>query len=81
MKNLSISTIARTGVLIFALINQVLTILGYNPLPWSDEQAYEGFTLLLTTVAALWSWWKNNSFTAEAIEADKIMKELKAKKG
>lgn len=42
MKNLSISTIARTGVLIFALVNQVLTILGYNPLPWSDEQAYEG---------------------------------------
>ena len=51
MKNLSISTIARTGVLIFALINQVLTILGYNPLPWSDEQAYEGFTLLLTVGA------------------------------
>ena len=81
MKNLSISTIARTGVLIFALLNQILTISGHNPLPWSDEQAYEGFTLLLTTVAALWSWWKNNSFTAEAIEADKIMKELKAKKG
>lgn len=80
MKNLSISTIARTGVLIFALLNQILTISGHNPLPWSDEQAYEGFTLLLTTVAALWSWWKNNSFTAEAIEADKIMKELKAKK-
>ena len=80
MKNLSISTIARTGVLIFALLNQILTISGHNPLPWSDDQAYEGFTLLLTTVAALWSWWKNNSFTKEAIEADKVMKELKAKK-
>lgn len=80
MKNLSISTIARTGVLIFALLNQVLTILGYNPLPWSDEQAYEGFTLLLTVGAALWTWWKNNSFTAEAIEADNILKKLKAKK-
>ena len=80
MKNLSISTIARTGVLIFALLNQILTISGHNPLPWSDEQAYEGFTLLLTTVASLWSWWKNNSFTKEAIEADKVMKELKAKK-
>ena len=43
MKNLSISTIARTGVLIFALLNQILTISGHNPLPWSDEQAYEGF--------------------------------------
>lgn len=81
MKNLSISTIARTGVLIFALVNQVLTILGYNPLPWSDEQAYEGFTLLLTTVAALWSWWKNNSFTQEAVQADEYMRELKKKRG
>ena len=81
MKSLSISTIARTGVLIFALINQVLTILGYNPLPWSDEQAYEVFTLLLTVGASLWTWWKNNSFTKEAIEADEYMKELKAKKG
>lgn len=81
MKSLSISTIARTGVLIFALINQVLTILGYNPMPWSDEQAYEGFTLLLTVGASLWTWWKNNSFTKEAIEADEYMKELKAKKG
>lgn len=80
MKNLSISTIARTGVLIFALLNQILTILGYNPLPWSGEQFYEGFTLLLTVGASLWAWWKNNSFTKEAIEADKVMKELKAKK-
>ena len=80
MKNLSISTIARTGVLIFALLNQILTILGYNPLPWSDEQFYECFTLLLTVGASLWAWWKNNSFTKEAIEADKVMKELKAKK-
>lgn len=81
MKNLSISTIARTGVLIFALINQVLTILGYNPLPWSDEQAYEGFTLLLTVGASLWSWWKNNSFTQEAVQADEYMRELKKKRG
>ena len=80
MKKLSISTIARTGVLIFALLNQILTILGYNPLPWSDEQAYEGFILLLTVGASLWAWWKNNSFTKEAIEADKVMKQLKAKK-
>lgn len=80
MKNLSISTIARTGVLIFALLNQVLTILGCNPLPWSDEQFYEGFTLLLTVGASLWAWWKNNSFTPEAVRADEYLKALKGKK-
>lgn len=80
MKKISISTIARTGVLIFALFNQVLTILDYNPLPWSDEQAYEAFTLLLTVASSLWTWWKNNSFSKEAIAADDYMKELKMKK-
>ena len=79
MKQISISTIARTGMLIFALVNQVLTMSGFNPLPWSDEEAYEGFTLALTVVSALWAWWKNNSFTQEAIKADEYMRELKDK--
>ncbi len=77
--NISISTIARTGMLIFALINQTLTMTGLNPLPWSEEEAYEGFTIILTVGSALWAWWKNNSFTKEAIEADEYMKELKSK--
>lgn len=70
-------TIARTVVLIIALLNQALTMTGHNPLPWSDEQVYEGATLILTVGAALVAWWKNNSFTKPAIAADEVMKELK----
>ena len=33
----------------------------------------------ITTVAALVAWWKNNSFTPEAIEADDFMARLKKK--
>lgn len=73
------STIARTVVLIIALVNQVLTMLGYNPLPWSETEVYEGITLILTVASSLYAWWKNNSFTKEAITADEYMKELKAK--
>lgn len=75
---ISKGTIARTVVLIVALINQLLTMSGKNPFPWSDEELYEGVTAVLTVGASLWAWWKNNSFTPEAIEADKFMEEMKA---
>lgn len=79
MKNqISNGTIARTVVLVFALVNQVLTICGWNPLPFSEEGVYEGISLLLTAGASLWAWWKNNSFTPAAIAADKMKDELKA---
>lgn len=73
------STIARTVVLIIALVNQVLTISGHNPLPWSETEVYEGITVILTVASSLYAWWKNNSFTKAAITADEYMKELKAK--
>lgn len=73
------ATIARTVVLIIALINQVLTMTGHNPLPWSDTEIYEGATLILTVISSIVVWWKNNSFTKPALEADEYMKELKTK--
>jgi SPP1 family holin len=77
MKRADKATIARTVVLIIALINQVLVMAGYNPLPWADEAVYEGVTAALTVAASLVTWWKNNSFTQAAIEADEKLKELK----
>lgn len=71
-------TIVRTAVLTFALVNQVLTIAGVNPLPFTNEEFEEGFSMALTVGASLWSWWKNNSFTKNAIEADKYLDELKS---
>lgn len=70
-------TIARTVVLIVALINQVLTMTGYNPLPFAGEAVYEGVTAVLTVGSSLWAWWRNNSFTQAAIMADEKLKELK----
>lgn len=77
MKKVTGETIVRTVVLIFALINQVLTMFGLNPMPFSDAEVYEGCTALLTVAASLWAWWKNVSFTKEAIEADKIKNAMK----
>lgn len=71
-------TIIRTIVLIFALVNQVLTMTGHSILPISDEQIQELITLLITIGASLVAWWKNNSFTKAAIAGDKVMKSIKA---
>ena len=71
-------TIARTVVLFLALVNQFLLMTGKNPIPYADSEIYEFISYLFTGVAAIISWWKNNSFTTAAIEADKLMKELKA---
>ena len=74
---ISAATIARTAVLLLALTNQVLCALGKSPLPIESETLNQLVTTGITTVAALISWWKNNSFTKEAIEADGFMLQLK----
>ena len=72
------STIARTVVLVLALVNQVLVMFGVNPLPFSDDGIYEAVTALLTVGASIWVWWKNNSFTKAAQEADKYLEQLRS---
>ena len=70
-------TIIRTVVLILALINQVLAITGRQAIPITEDEVYQLITLVVTIAAALWSWWKNNSFTIPAIKADEYLEQLK----
>lgn len=70
-------TIIRTVVLALALVNQTLMLTGHSVLPIEDEQVTELLTLLFTIGSSVWAWWKNNSFTKPAIEADEYMHNLK----
>lgn len=74
---IKVETIVRTIVLAIALVNQSLTAMGKNPLPFADETLYEFLTILFTFIASGWAWWKNNSFTKNAIAADAVLSELK----
>lgn len=80
MKNISAGTIARTIVLVLALINQVLTATGHAVLPIDDEQINTLVSTAWTVIAALVAYWKNNSVTPAAIEADKVKQEIKSGK-
>ena len=71
-------TIARTIWLALVLINQALAICGKEKIPITESEIYQLVTLIATIVTAVWTWWKNNSFTRAAIKADEYMYELKA---
>lgn len=74
------ATIARTAALALALTNQVLSATGHAMLPIGSAQLEQLVSTGLTVAAALISWWKNNSFTPEAIEADDFLCQLKEHK-
>ncbi len=74
------ATIARTAALALALTNQVLSATGHAMLPIESAQLEQLVSTGLTVAAALISWWKNNSFPPEAIEADDYFCKLKEHK-
>ena len=76
-RTVSAGTVARTAVLLLALTNQVLSAMGKPILPIDSTELEQLVTAGCTTVAALISWWYNNSFTPAAIEADKAYDRIK----
>jgi SPP1 family holin len=75
--NISKGTIIRTVCLVLAIVNNALAIWGKSPLPIDNEMVTEVISFAFTVAASLAAWWKNNSFTQAAIEADEYMKERK----
>lgn len=71
--NVKVTVVVRVLALLSVLTNQWLVTKGLSPIP-SDEAT-------ITTIAvALITAWKDNPFTSESKEANKLMKELKTQK-
>lgn len=78
MGNIDKGTIVRSIFLLCALVNQFLTAYGYTPI---DAEGVANFVAFVWTgIASAWAWWKNNSVTKEAQEADKYLQKLKNEK-
>ena len=75
--NITAGTIARTLVLILALANQVLAMCGKQVLNIADDDIYQVVSIVFTIGAAVWGWWKNNSFSQAAIKADEYKENIK----
>ena len=55
-KKVSPDTIARTIILVIALVNTVLTMSGKNPLPFADDDIYTAVSIIATLAASAWAW-------------------------
>ena len=70
-------TIARTIVLAFALLNQLLAIFGKGTIQIAENDIYQVVSIIWTIASAIVAWWYNNSFTKHAIRADNYLDSLK----
>ena len=64
--------IIRAAVLVLSLLNLILSALGKNPIPLSDDSAYIVISSVVASAAAIWNAWKNNSVTSAAKVGDKL---------
>ncbi|HBN38078.1 MAG TPA: phage holin [Ruminococcaceae bacterium] len=78
--NVDKATIARTVILVLALLNIILEKFGIKALPIDDELVSEVVSVGFLLYSVITNWWHNNSFTKEAKQADEYLKELKGAK-
>ena len=69
--------IIRLGVLLFSLANIILTACDVNPIPVSDDMAYEIISILVVIGASVWNAWKNNNLTPAAKAGQKVVDGIK----
>ncbi|WP_026866634.1 SPP1 phage holin family protein [Jeotgalicoccus marinus] len=79
-KNNKTQGLVRLAVLVILLLNQTLISLGYNPLPFSEEQIYEGLSSVALVASAIYSWWRHNNITTEAEQAQVELERKKNRK-
>ena len=79
-KNNKTAGIVRLVVLLILICNQTLISFGYNPLPFSEEQIYEGVSSVALAASAVYAWWKHNNITKESEEAQVVLERKKANK-
>ena len=77
LKKISSGTITRLLQLLVVIVYNSVTALGLNPT--SETTAGKIAMIIITAVICLNAYWKNNSFTDAAIEADEYLKEIKSK--
>lgn len=61
MKKIDKGTIIRTCTLIIAIVNQIVAAIGATS--YASSAWYQIFSIVATTISAVWSAWENNDFT------------------
>ena len=77
VKNGKENAVFRIIVLVILIINQVLILFGHDPLPYDENQIYEFVSTLGLAIFAMYSSYKNNNLTQEALAGQSELERLK----
>lgn len=77
LKNVEVWTWVRLVMMVIALVSYLAKEFGLVPPEISENQVYNVVIAIFTVVSFLQSYWKNNSFTEAAQEADSYFNLLK----
>jgi SPP1 family holin len=69
-------TIVRTIMLALVIINYVLKQIGYDVINVNESDVGQFVEMVISVATIITCYWKNNSITPKAIEADNFMKSL-----
>lgn len=74
---ISKGTIVRTIMIILVIVNVVLKQFGVDAINVSESEILSLVEALIEVATIVVAFWKNNSFTKNAIKADEFLKTLK----
>lgn len=75
--NISKGTIVRTISLVIVMINIVLKKFGIDLINVSENEILTAVEMIIEIAVIIVAWWKNNSYSQKAIQADEFLKTLK----
>lgn len=70
-------TIARLIITILVIVNQILAYKGKNTIPFYENDIVQIVSAIMSIATIAWGYWKNNSFTQAALQADELKDKLK----
>lgn len=74
---ISKGTIVRTIMVVLVIVNVVLKQFGIDAINVSESEILSFVEALIEVATIVVAFWKNNSFTQNAIKADEFLKTLK----
>lgn len=75
--SISKSTIVRAIMLVIVIINLVLKHFGIDIINVSENEVLSFVEIVIELAVIIVAFWKNNSFSKNAIKADEFLKKLK----
>ena len=70
-------TIARTIGVVLVVVNIFLQRMGYDVINVSESEILALVEVLIEVAIIIVAWWKNNSYSENAIRADEFLKSLR----